>query len=117
MPDITVTHPAWIFSGGLVFLIGFWLFRWGNRNNFSGAIQDAAKGAVLGQLKKAGIDPKSTALGAQYDELRNTPGGIGKAGKIARFGVRYALAQVAWIIGVIAMIAGLLMAVLGVYYT
>lgn len=111
-----ITHPAWIAYGLIAALIGIWLIRWASRNNMASAIRDATVGVALDTIAKRGRPGMPAELRAKVDDIRNAQGKSGKARKIASYGVRHSLSQIAGITGFILVMSGLVTAVLGVYY-
>jgi hypothetical protein len=111
-----IPHPTWIIYGLIAVLIGIWLIRWASRNNMASAIRDATVGVALDALAKRGRPEMPAELRAKVDDIRNASGKSGKAKKIASYGVRHSLSQIAGITGFILVMSGLVAAVLGVYY-
>ncbi|MBS0232951.1 MAG: hypothetical protein JSR99_05650 [Proteobacteria bacterium] len=102
--DLSFTHPHWIVAGVLLLLGGFWLFRWGRRNDDRDAIAAAATEAAINKLRKN--SPGKT---------RVPPPPAAKIGAAARF--RNAMAQFLGIVGLLMIIAGPVLIVFGIFYT
>jgi flagellar biogenesis protein FliO len=103
--DPTFGHPLWIFSGVALVLVGFWLFRWATSSNTSGRSASTAEQGKLRGLfrrRKSQADAPSTAA-------TNAP-------SKAASNFRRAMSQLFGIIGFLLIIAGLMAAVLGVFY-
>ncbi len=101
--DPSFTHPHWIVAGVLLLLGGFWLFRWGQRNDDRGVIAAAAAEAAINKLRKN--SPGKT---------RASPAPAAKIGAATRF--RNAMAQFLAIVGLLMIIAGPVLIVFGLFY-
>lgn len=98
--DATFGHPLWIFSGVALVLIGFWLFRWATRSDTAGQIANATGEGKLGRLfRRSQPNAPSTAATSK-----------------TRSNFRRAMSQLFGIIGFLLIVAGLMAAVLGVFY-
>lgn len=101
--DPTFGHPHWIVAGILLILGGFTLFRWARRNDNRAEIAAASAEAAFSKLRKkssgkAPAEPATTA----------------NRGMAARF--RNSMAQFLGIVGVLAIIAGLVALIFGIFY-
>ena len=92
-----LTHPAWLVYGVLALLIGIWMIRWANRNKVTPAIRGATVGAAI-------------------DAVTGAHGTGRKSKKVAGYGVRKSLAQLSGITGFVLVAAGMLAAIMSVYY-
>jgi uncharacterized membrane protein YraQ (UPF0718 family) len=104
--DPTFGHPLWTFSGVALVLVGFWLFRWATSSNTSGR---SASTAEQGKLRGLFRRRKSQA------DAPSTAGTNATPSKTAS-NFRRAMSQLFGIIGFLLIIAGLMAAVLGVFY-
>ena len=91
--DPTFGHPLWIFSGVALVLVGFWLFGWATSSDTGGLTADAT-----GQHNA----PSTAATNAPPSKTRTN--------------FRRAMSQLFGIIGFLLIVAGLMAAVLGVFY-
>jgi hypothetical protein len=101
--DPTFAHPHWIVAGVLLILGGMALFRWARRNDNRAAMAVATTEAAFSKFRKkspgkAPAEPATTA----------------KTGMAARF--RNSMAQFLGIVGVLAIIAGLVALIFGAFY-
>ncbi|MGO4682804.1 hypothetical protein [Hyphomicrobium sp. 2TAF46] len=97
--DPGFAHPLWIVAGVLLIFAGFWLFRWSRRNSASAEIAAATTEAAVNKL------------------LKNPAGSAKPAKKRAAANFRNAMAQLAGIVGLLMIIAGLVYAVFGIFYS
>lgn len=96
----TFGHPLWISSGILLMLAGFLLFRWARRSDAGQIIAAATREATVNKL------------------LGNGGKGVAQAPKnLPTHHFRRAMAQLFGIIGFLLIIAGLMAAFLGIFYT
>lgn len=109
-------HPTWIAVGLAMVLIGAWLVRWASRNNMATAISGAAAEAAIKTLRKGAKVETPREIGSRIDDLRSAPGSTGKAKKVAGYAVRHAMSQLFGATGFIMIMAGLVTALLGVFY-
>lgn len=101
----SIAHPPWILAGLLMLVIGIWLVRWAARNDMTAAISQATAQSAIGALLRR---PAKSAKGRDAKE--------GNATKPVGYAARHAMSQLAGAVGFILIMAGLLAAVLGVYY-
>ncbi|MBS0239767.1 MAG: hypothetical protein JSR89_15220 [Proteobacteria bacterium] len=102
--DPAFAHPLWIVAGVLLFFAGFWLFRWSQRNSASAEIAAATTEAAVNKLLK--------------NPAAKIPADAPKpAKKRAAANFRNAMAQLAGIVGLLMIIAGLVYAVFGIFYS
>lgn len=104
MPQ-SMQHPLWIFVGLMLVLVGILLVRWAARNDMTSAISQATAQSAIGALLRR--SSKSGRRKARAEEKANRPTG---------YAARHAMSQLAGAVGFILIMAGLLAAVLGVYY-
>ena len=104
--DPTFGHPLWIFVGAVLVLVGLWLFLWATGSDTAGRSTDAAeRGKLRGLFKR-----RKSQLNAPSPAATNaTPS------KTAS-NFRRAMSQLFGIIGFLMIIAGLMAALLGVFY-
>jgi len=101
--DPTFAHPHWIVAGLLLILAGFWLFRWSRRNSASSEIAAATTESAINKLLK--------------NPAANVPAGApSPAKKRAAANFRNAMSQLAGIVGLLMLIAGLVYVVFGIFY-
>lgn len=97
--DPTFGHPKWIVAGVLLLLAGLWLFRWASRNNSADEVAAATTEAAINKFLKKGA-----------------AGSPAPAKKRAMAQFRHAMSQFIGIIGFLLILAGLMAALLGVFY-
>ncbi len=102
--DPTFGHPLWIFSGVALVLVGFWLFGWATSSDTGGLTADATGQGKLRKLFRRGQHnaPSTAATNAPPSKTRTN--------------FRRAMSQLFGIIGFLLIVAGLMAAVLGVFY-
>ncbi len=91
--DPTFAHPHWIMAGVLLILGGFWLFRWGRRNDSRAAIAAATTEAAVNKLRR-----KSQT---KVQDAQTSSTGRGTAARL-----RNSMAQFLGIVGLLMVIAG-----------
>jgi hypothetical protein len=97
--DPTFGHPLWIFAGVALVLVGVWLFHWATRSD-----TDATGRGKLRSLFRRG-QPNAPSTAATNAPPSRTATNF-----------RRAMSQLFGIIGFLLIIAGLMAAVLGVFY-
>lgn len=112
----TIAHPTWLVLGLAFALIGVWMIRWASRNNMASAIRDATVGVAIDAVARRGRPNMPPEIRAKIDTIKGAQGGTGKAKKIASYGIRHSLSQLFGVTGFILVMAGLVTAVLGVFY-
>lgn len=95
-------HPALLGGGILLLLIGVLLWRWASRHDLKGMAVDAAWQVA----KKRGDINTETELGNRLKELQADPSNLGRAKKVAGYGVRHVIAQIASLAGIVSMLGG-----------
>jgi hypothetical protein len=100
--DPTFGHPIWIFSGVALVLIGFWLFGWATSRDTATA--DATGQGKLRKLFRLGQHNAPSTAAANTPPSRT------------RTNFRRAMSQPFGIIGFLLIVAGLMAALLGVFY-
>lgn len=98
----TFGHPLWISSGVLMMLVGFLLFRWARRDDAAEHIAKATREAAVNKMLKGGGPPRSGGPSSK---------------NLATHHFRRAMAQLFGIVGFLLIIAGLMAALLGMFYT
>jgi uncharacterized membrane protein len=117
MAMISLTHPGWVALGIVMILIGVWLIRWANRNNMASVLSGAAAEAAIGAMRKGSHGHVPGAIKATYDDVASAPTHAGKAKKVTGYIFRNAMSQLFGVIGFIMVVVGLMLAVLGLFYT
>jgi magnesium-transporting ATPase (P-type) len=103
--DPTFGHPLWIFVGAVLVLVGLWLFLWATGSNTTGRSASATEqGKLRGLFRRRKSQPNAPSTAAT-----NAP-------SKAASNFRRAMSQLFGIIGFLMIIAGLMAAVLGVFY-
>lgn len=99
--DPTFGHPLWIFVGAVLVLVGLWLFLWATGRSASATEQ----GKLRSIFRRGKIQPNVPSTAAANATPSKT---------VSNF--RRAMSQLFGIIGFLMIIAGLMAAVLGVFY-
>jgi alcohol dehydrogenase class IV len=116
MNGLSIQHPGWLALGIAMILVGIWLIRWANRNNMASAIAGAAAEAASKALHK-GTHGIPSDIKVRYEDVKSAPTKIGKAKKVAGYGFRHAMSQLFGVIGFFSLIIGLMLCVLGLFYS
>lgn len=97
-----LSHPYLLAFGGVLLVMGFWLWRWASRHDLKGMAVDAAW-----QIAKARGDLKAeTELGNRIKDLAGDASNVSRARKATGYAVRHVLAQAASIAAALAMLGG-----------
>ena len=99
-----------------VLAIGILLRRFAARHSMTGLIASSARDAAFASLKARKMPEVPGALGAKFTDLRDTQSNVGRAKKVAGYGIRHFLAQAFGIAGLVAIVAGLALGVLSVFW-
>jgi uncharacterized membrane protein len=118
MAMISLQHPGWVALGIAMILVGVWLIRWANRNNMASVLSSAATEAAIGTMRKGSHRGEvPSAIKAGYDDVASAPTHAGKAKKVTGYIFRNAMSQLFGVIGFIMVVVGLMLAVLGLFYS
>ncbi len=112
-----IDEPTWLIFGLILCALGIWLIRWAARNNMASEIKDAAVSATLSALAKRGRPDVPDNVKAKLSELEAAAGVTGKAKTVARYAVRNSLSQLFGVLGFILLMAGLVIAAIGIFGT
>lgn len=115
MALLSLTHPGWVAIGIVLIAAGIWLIRWANRNAMTGQIKAAAAEAASQALRRGSHDQLPSASGSADEDTANTRSS--KGNRVAAYGVRHAMSQLFGVIGFIAAVVGLILVVLGAFYS
>ena len=99
--DPTFGHPLWIFVGAVLVLVGLWLFLWATGRSASATEQGKLRG-IFRRRKSQPNAPSTATTNATPSKTATN--------------FRRAMSQLFGIIGFLMIIAGLMAAVLGVFY-
>lgn len=105
------THPVLLFSGLVLALIGFLLWRVAGRWDLKGHALDAAIKSAWNRRVVI-----SDELQEQYRDVRDAPTHMTRAGRVAGHAARHFASQVLSIAGMIAMALGAVLAVVAVVW-
>ncbi|MEQ1652056.1 MAG: hypothetical protein ABL897_06190 [Hyphomicrobium sp.] len=117
MGGFSIAHPGWLAIGIAMLLAGIWLIRWANRNNMASAIAGATADAAFKAIRKGGQLEMPGEIKTRLDDVSSAKTTSGKAKKVAAYGIRHAMSQLFGVIGFFCVVIGLMLAVLGVFYT
>ena len=101
--DPTFDHPLWIVAGVALIFAGLWLFRWARRNDASAEIAAATAEAAFGKFRKNS---------STKDQGKSAA--ASRAKRAVYF--RNSMAQFLGIVGVLAIITGIVAMVFGIFY-
>lgn len=108
----TIANPTLLVIGvGLVFA-GWMLRRWSSRHSLTDQLTEATWDAV----KSRDASVIGREIQNKLGEINKAEGAFGKARTAAGFGVRHLVAQVVAIVGLVALLGGLVLAGLGIYW-
>ncbi|MEQ1712879.1 MAG: hypothetical protein ABL908_15960, partial [Hyphomicrobium sp.] len=95
-----------------VFVLGLLLRRWSNRHSLTDQLTDAAWEAV--KARDAGVIGREVQ--GKLDDINRAGSQFGKAKAVAGYGIRHAIAQVVGIAGLLALLGGVVLGGLGMYW-
>lgn len=110
MPPIA--NPTLLVIGIALFVLGWMLRSWASRHSLT----DQATGAAWEAVKKRDAGVIGRELQGRISEINQASSTLGKAGKVAGYGVRHVLAQIAGLTGLVALAGGLVAAGLGIFW-
>lgn len=116
MAGFSMTHPSWVATGIVMIGIGIWLIRWASRNNMISTITDATTEAAISAMRRRGRPDMPSELKSRLDDVSSEATATGKTKKVARYAFRHAMSQLFGVVGFLAVVGGLLLAILGIYY-
>ena len=99
--DPTFGHPLWIFVGAVLVLVGLWLFLWAT-GRVAAPQSKGSSGSIFRRRKSQPNAPSTATTNATPSKTASN--------------FRRAMSQLFGIIGFLMIIAGLMAAVLGVFY-
>lgn len=103
--DPTFGHPLWIFVGAVLVLVGLWLFLWATGSDAAGrSAGSTERGKLRGLFRRGKSQPNAPSTAANATPSKTATN------------FRRAMSQLFGIIGFLMIIAGLMAAVLGVFY-
>jgi len=108
----TIHRPILLIAGLAAMVIGFLLRRWSSRHDLTGAVTGAAWDAV----KKRDISAVTTEVKGKIDTIAGAGSRYDQAKAAGGMVARHAMAKVAGAAGLIAMLGGLVLAALGVWW-
>ncbi len=107
-----MTHPYLLVAGGVLLVCGLLLLRWASRHDLKGLAIDTAWEVA----KNRGRVDVETELGNRLKDLRAESSNVGRAKMVAGHAARHVAAQVATIVGLVALAAGAVLIALGVWW-
>lgn len=110
MPHIA--NPALLAAGIALLVLGLLLRRWSGRHSLTDQLTDAAWEAV--KARDAGVIGRE--IKGKLDDINRSESLLGKAGSAAGYGIRHVVAQVVGIVGILALVAGLALSGLGIFW-
>ena len=105
------THPVLFFSGMVIAIIGFLLWRIAGRWDLKGQAIDSAISSAWHRRVVV-----SDELQERYRDVRDAPSHMSRAGRVAGHAARHFAAQVLSIGSMITMAIGLVMAVAAIFW-
>jgi hypothetical protein len=117
MPTIPfIASPTLLVIGLVVFVVGWMMRSWAGRHDLQGVVTGAAASAAWQAVKKGSAPSVPQDLAQRYSEVASETSNTGKAKKVAGMAVRHAMAQVVGIAGLLALIAGVVLVGLGIFW-
>lgn len=110
MPQIA--SPTLLAIGVALLVLGVLLRRWSSRHSLTDQLTDAAWEAV--KARDAGVIGRE--IQGKLDDINRKGSTLGKAGAAAGYGVRHVVAQVVGMAGLLALLAGLALSALGIFW-
>lgn len=110
MPHIP--NPTLLVIGLVLFVLGWMLRSWASRHSLTDQVTDTAWEAV--KKRDAGVIGRE--IKGKITEINQASSTLGKASKVAGYGVRHAMAQVAGLAGIAGILIGLVLAGLGLFW-
>lgn len=110
MPHIP--NPTLLGIGLVLFVLGWMLRSWASRHSLTDQVTDTAWEAV----KKRDARVIGREIQGRIAEINQASSTLGKASKVAGYGVRHAMAQVAGLAGIAGILIGLVLAGLGLFW-
>lgn len=107
IPDSTL-----LVIGLVLFVLGWFLRSWASRHSMTDQVTDTAWEAV--KKRDAGVIGRE--IKGKITEINQASSTLGKASKVAGYGVRHAMAQVAGLAGIAVLLIGLALAALGLFW-
>jgi hypothetical protein len=98
-------------------LVGVWLIRWANRNNMAGQIAGATAEAAVKAMRKGASHEMPAGLNGKPGDGSSVPAAPARSKKIAGFGLRNAMSQLFGVTGFIMAVVGLMLTILGAFYS
>jgi hypothetical protein len=111
-----IASPTLLVLGLIVLLVGFAMLHWASSRNLKDVAMGAAFGAawtLLWRRRRPAIPEEITS---RVEEIRGQDTHLGKARVVTGYAVTHVIAQIAGIAGMIAMLLGVLLAGLGVFW-
>ena len=106
-------HPYLVGGGSIVFLIGVLCWRWASRHNITDLVVDAAVHVAWNKGKLASA--ADTEIAKRLQDIKAETSNTQRAKSVAGHAARHFAAQVANMIGLVAMLAGVALIGLAFY--
>lgn len=104
-----------LIAGVIAFALG-WMFRsWASRNSLTSLGMDAAKSAAWDSVRNRQMPSVPGEYQQKFEELKHASN-TDRAKKVAGYGVRHVLASFVGMAGWVLLLAGLVMAALGIWW-
>ena len=97
-------HPYLVGIGSLLIVIGVLLWRWASRHNITDLVVDAAVHVAWNKGKLASA--ADTEIAKRLDALKAETSNTERAKSVAGHAARHVAAQVANVVGLVAMLVG-----------
>ena len=107
-----MTHPYLLGGGGVLIILGIFLFRWASRHDLKGLALDAAWQVA----KNRGRVDTETDLGNRLKELQAEESNVQRAKMVAGHAARHVVAQAMTVAALICFAAGAVLIAIAVWW-
>ncbi len=111
-----VQSPGLLIAAIVALVIGVLLKRWSSRNSMTSLMADSAKSAAFAAVRSGKVPQMPAELGAKIADFQAEKTNVGRAKKAAGYGFRHFLAQIFGLVGLIAILGGLMLGVLSLFW-
>lgn len=110
-----IASPKLLIAGLIALIIGWMFRRWAQRNSLTALSVDAAKAAAWSSVKSGQMPVVPDDVAQRFNELKGASN-VGRAKKVAGYGIRHFLATFVGLAGWIMIAGGLAMGALGIFW-
>lgn len=109
---MTIASPTLLVIGLVLLVVGYLLTSWASRHSLTDQLKDSAWKAAIS--RDAGVIGRD--IQGKVDEIRRPGTYYGGAKVAAGMGIRHVVAQFAGIGGIVAILIGLVVSALGIFW-